>query len=329
MLKTVVRRFPILVILFAATVAVSAQQSTPTPLTERPAGEERIDARGVTQVWVPPGDFIAGSTQEQADNAYQTCLEIWAGMCLEHEYLAEIFQHEATLTYGFWIDKYEVTIAAYNDFVEDGGYGQREYWTDDGWRWKGDMIRPNDAGCPRDLLQPDMPRACITWYEAAAYAQWREGSLPTEAEWEYAARSDDGRIYPWGDDFDGAMLNYCDSNCPNLWRDLPYDDGFARTAPVGSYPDSASWVGAYDMAGNVWEWTADWFSADYNQSDQTIDPAAPQRGIEKVLRGGSWNMPYIFSRTAYRDGVLPDSWSSIIGLRVVTHTPAVDESGEK
>jgi formylglycine-generating enzyme required for sulfatase activity len=110
---------------------------------------------------------------------------------------------------------------------------------------------------------------------------------------------------------------------------LPYDDGFARTAPVGSYPDSASWVGAYDMAGNVWEWTADWFSADYNQSDQTIDPAAPQRGIEKVLRGGSWNMPYIFSRTAYRDGVLPDSWSSIIGLRVVTHTPAVDESGEK
>jgi formylglycine-generating enzyme required for sulfatase activity len=284
-------------------------------LAQQP-GTQRLDARGVAQVWVPGGTFIAGSTEAQADAAYHNCLDIYPDMCLEHEYTAELFQHEVTLTYGYWIDQYEVTNAAYDAFVEDGGYMQREYWSEDGWRWKGRRTGPND--CPRDLLEPEMPRSCVTWYEADAYARWRGGALPTEAEWEYAARGVDGRLYPWGDDFEGTFLNYCDAVCPNVWRDLPYDDGYRRIAPVGSYPDGQSWVGAYDMAGNVWEWTADWYDALYHQSGETSDPTAPNRGIEKVLRGGSWNMPFLFSRTAYRDGVLPDSWSGIIGFRVVS-----------
>jgi formylglycine-generating enzyme required for sulfatase activity len=286
------------------------------------AGAEREDVQGVSQVWVPPGTFIAGSTQEQVDAAYQTCLDIWPGMCLEQEYTAELNQHEVTLTYGFWIDQYEVTNSAFEEFVADGGYSQREYWSEDGWRWKGDQTRPNDAGCPHEVLEPDMPRSCITWYEADAYANWRGGSLPTEAEWEYAARGVDGRLYPWGDPFDGTQLNYCDTTCPNRWRDLAFSDDNARTSPVGSYPEGKSWVGAYDLAGNVWEWTADWYDADYHLSGNVTDPASPARGIEKVLRGGSWNMPFIFSRTAYRDGVLPDSWSSIIGFRLVSHEPS-------
>lgn len=300
-------------------IPFQAQDSKPTPADELIAGTERLDDFGVAQVWVPAGTFIAGSTQEQADGAYQTCLDKSPGMCLEHEYAAEVDQHEVTMTYGYWIDQYEVTNAAYDVFVEDGGYSVRDYWTDDGWRWKGSRTTPNDPGCPRELLEPDMARTCVTWYEADAYARWRGGVLPTEAEWEYAARGNDGRIYPWGDDFDGTRLNYCDTACPNRWRDLTFDDGQARIAPVGGYPNGVSWVGAYDMAGNVWEWTSEWFSDTYNQSGDISDPTAPTRGIEKVLRGGSWNMPYIFSRTAYRDGVLPDSWSGIIGFRVVTH----------
>jgi formylglycine-generating enzyme required for sulfatase activity len=288
--------FRLVVVLIIAGV-VNAQHATPTGVPEREAGEERRDARDVAQVWVPAGTYIAGSTQQQVDDAYQTCLDIRPGMCLQHEYLAELHQHEAEMDEGFWIDQYEVTVEAYQAFVEDGGYRTREYWSDDGWRWKGGKTAPYDIGCPRDLLQPDMPRTCITWYEADAYARWRGGSLPTEAEWEYAARGEDGRLYTWGDDFDGTLLNYCDVHCPNVWRDRRFDDGQARTAPVGSY--EANWVNAFDMAGNVWEWTADWFSDEYHQK------GAPQRGIEKVLRGGSWNMPYIFSRTAYRDGVLP------------------------
>ena len=184
---------------------------------------------------------------------------------------------------------------------------------------EGQRTGPNDAECEPELLEPDMPRSCITWYEAEAYARWRGGALPTEAEWEYAARGVDGWLYPWGDTFDGTRLNYCDVSCPNAWRDETFDDGYTRTAPVGSYPNGTSWVGAYNMAGNVWEWTADWYDAGYHQSGDNIDPAAPAFGIEKVLRGGAWNMPAIFARTAYRDGVLPGSWSSIIGFRVVTH----------
>lgn len=310
------RLFRIMILLLLT--AGSSFTDEPTFMPDRPAGTGRVDSHGVSQVWVPAGQFIAGSTQEQADDAYQTCLDIWPGMCLEHEYQAELFEHEVELTYGYWIDQFEVTNAAYDAFVQDGGYSRREFWSDDGWRWKGSMSAPHDAGCPRDLLEPDMPRACITWYEASAYARWRGGRLPTEAEWEYAARGTDGRLYPWGSEFDGERLNYCDATCPNRWRDPAFDDGSPRTAPVGSYESGQSWVGAYDMAGNVWEWTADWFDALYHQSGETVDPTAPQRGIEKVLRGGSWNMPYIFSRTAYRDGVLPDSWSSIIGFRLVT-----------
>ncbi len=290
----------------------------PTPWLHLTAGAERRDSRGIAQVWVPAGTFLAGSTPEQVQAAYQECLDVWPGMCLQQEYTAELVQHAVTLTSGYWIDEYEVTNADYRVFVDNGGYLYASYWSAEGWQWKGDRVGPNDRECEQDLLAPDLPRTCITWYEAEAYARWRGGRLPTEAEWEYAARGPDGRAFPWGDEFDGTRLNTCDATCPNAWRALAYDDGYARTAPVGSFPAGRSWIGAYDLAGNVWEWTADWYDPLYHQSGQAIDPAAPATGIEKVLRGGAWNMPGLFSRTAYRDGVLPGSWSSIIGFRVVS-----------
>ena len=95
--------------------------------------------------------------------------------------------------------------------------------------------------------------------------------LPTEEQWEYAAGGEERRIYPWGDEFDGTKLNFCDVNCTNSWRDEAVDDGYQYTAPVGNYPAGASWVGALDMAGNVREWT----SSPYDDSSF-------------VVRGGSW-----------------------------------------
>ena len=98
----------------------------------------------------------------------------------------------------------------------------------------------------------------VSWYEAEAYANWRGGRLPTEAEWEYAARGPNSLIYPWGNEFDGTKLNFCDTECTYDWRDASVDDGYEKTAPVGSYESGKSWVVAYDLAGNIWEWVADW-----------------------------------------------------------------------
>ena len=103
---------------------------------------------------------------------------------------------------------------------------------------------------------PNCRRCAVTWNQADTYCRWTGARLPTEAEWEYSARGLNGGRYPWGDEIDGSLLNYCDANCELHKRNSDVDDGYARTAPVGSYPDGASWVGALDMAGNVWEWTA-------------------------------------------------------------------------
>ena len=126
----------------------------------------------------------------------------------------------------------------------------------------------------------------MSWNDAGNYCKWAGGQLPTEAQWEYAAKGPQSYTYPWGNDFDGTRLNFCDKNCPNDWADKTVDDGHADTAPVGNYSNGASWAGALDMAGNVWEWVQDWYGA-YPDSPQT-SPAGPTSGESRVLRGGSW-----------------------------------------
>ena len=158
-----------------------------------------------------------------------------------------------------------------------------------------------------DAAHANYPANHISWYGALAYCRSVGARLPTEAEWEYAARGSDGRMYPWG------------NQQPDPSRAVYQSESFDNLKAVDALPAGASPFGVFGMAGSVWEWTADWYDALYHQSGETSDPTAPNSGIEKVLRGGSWNMPFIFSRTAYRDGVLPDSWSGIIGFRVVSH----------
>ena len=200
-------------------------------------------------------------------------------------------QHTVTLD-AYYIDKYEVTNARYQACVV------------------------SDACSPPNEVRPftqelyygntayaDYPVVHVTWDQAEAYCAWAGKRLPTEAEWEKAARGTDGRTYPWGEQAPDRML-------------LNYNGNEGRTTPVGSYPDGASPYGALDMAGNVMEWTADWYDDDYYSVSPERNPPGPSAGEMRVLRGGSWVYYYIDVRAAYRDNDYPGDWMNV-GFRCV------------
>ena len=170
--------------------------ATPTPAatTTLAPGTTRTDARGIEQVWVPAGSFLMGTSDEEAEAVRALDLPRW----VEARLFSEQPQHGVRLTAGFWIDRYEVTHAAFQAFVDDGGYEERGYWSEEGRAWlERSSASPVSIGCAVEMA-PDHPQVCVTWYEAEAYARWRGGQLPTEAQWEYAARGPESLVYPWG-----------------------------------------------------------------------------------------------------------------------------------
>jgi serine/threonine-protein kinase len=256
----------------------------------------------MVMVYVPPGEFTMGSTDDEVEDALDLCYE-YLSDCKRALYMRESPAHAVALD-GFWIDRTEVTNGQYAQCVAAGACEPPAE--------SGSYTRDSYYG---DSTYDDYPVVFVDWQQATAYCGWAGARLPTEAQWEYAARGPEAYTFPWGDKVDGMRLNYCDANCEFGHADRSFDDGYADTAPVGSYPEGASWVGALDLAGNVWEWGADWYE-DY-PSERQENPSGPSTGDDRVVRGGSSGSFLARVRAASRSPEPPGSSRSSIGFRCV------------
>jgi formylglycine-generating enzyme required for sulfatase activity len=228
---------------------------------------------GSTLALIPAGEFLMGSD---------------AGYPVERPV------HKVFLD-AFHLDKYPVTNAQYERFVTDTGH--RVPYLDDP-RAQLENWDPEKRTYPPGRAQH--PVVLVSWWDAQAYCAWAGGRLPTEAEWEKAARGGLAeKLYPWGDAIDPSLANY---------------DNRAGTTPIESYP--ANGYGLHDMAGNVWEWVADWYGAKYYHESPARNPRGPETGTVRVLRGGAWLLFAQFCRVAYRFRNSPDFRFNLIGFRL-------------
>ena len=261
---------------------------------------------GIVMVYIPAGEFTMGSDGKI--------------------YNDEKPVHLVTLD-GYWIGKYEVTVGQFKEFVKETGYRTEAEKGDGAYVYTkdADWVKKKDANWQNPYFkQGDKhPVVCISWNDAVAYNKWLSEKmglpfkLPTEAQWEKAARGTDGRKYPWDDSpVSGEKLNFADKNTEFSWSDKSIDDGYKYTAPVGSYLSGASPYGLLDMAGNVWEWCSDWFDEDYYEKSPGKNPTGPDSGSYRVVRGGSWDFSADFVRCAIRDDSDPAYRDISLGFRL-------------
>jgi formylglycine-generating enzyme required for sulfatase activity len=241
-------------------------------------------------------------------------------------YQAGARKEAVEIPYSYWIARYPITNIQYARFVQEEGYTTREYWSEDGWAWRtGKYDERTLEAVARDWLDhrpiqkrhipyywhnielsnPIVPVVGVNWFEAEAYCNWLskkivavpEGytvRLPNDREWERAARGEDGREYPWGDGFD--------KNAANTWDSEPTGSGLGGTTAVSTFIQGLSPVGAWDMSGNVWEWTASWYDEDRRY---------------RIVRGGSWIGYQWFARTTFCNWSIPLMFNDDLGFRVV------------
>jgi formylglycine-generating enzyme required for sulfatase activity len=264
-----------------ARVADAAPQERFTPLSreiERVKYAPFVSATGLDMVLVTSGTFMMGSTAEGAAPNEQPLTK--------------------TNVSCFYISRFAITNEQYEKF-DEAHVAKRPGWAND-----------------------KHPVVYVSSLEAMKFCEWlsrQEGKkyrLPTEAEWEYAARGTDGRSYPWGERLDrGDLANFADANTTFPWRDPEIDDGFPETAPVGSFPRGASPCGAEDMAGNVWEWCHDFYEP-YKGKERT-NPRSTLTMGRRIYRGGSWKSRASSLRTTSRNFNVPEYSANDVGFRVV------------
>jgi eukaryotic-like serine/threonine-protein kinase len=286
--------------------AMSAAATPAPPANSAPAAAAPAASCPAGMVLIPAGQFFMGSDAKEAAANQQP-------------------SHNVTLN-GFCMDLYEVTAKQYLECSKVGKCRRATpevEWTN---------ITPSDKKTYSSLCtiadpeKSEHPVNCVNWEMASTYCKNNDRRLPTEAEWEYATRGPDGRVYPWGDEAPTAQhLNACGSEClawakqNKVSQQFPgalyqADDGFATTAPVGKFPAGRSRFGPYDVVGNVWEWVADWEAA-YQAGDQK-NPTGPDSGQKRIIRGGAWNGSFPeWLHPAFRYAQDPKSQSHGVGFR--------------
>ena len=302
-----------LVLLLVLTVAGAVKPATaPTP---PPSGyEARTGSATVVRrpldamVAIRGGLFTMGASAELQSAALDLCREEIGPRhrpsCNRDVVETEGPQRKVYLS-PFALDRVEVTVAAYRACVRAGACAPTPLTVADG-----------------RFLGANLPVTSVTFGEAESYCGWRGARLPSEAEWERAARGTDGRIWPWGNVSKPGAFNHGRFANPDdaggdfvaLIRPDP-SDGATFVSPVGAHPDGVSAEGILDMAGNAMEWTADYYRAEPPQTTSTVNPRGPDAGAMRVLRGGSWRQPPFFARTTYREAAAADTRSPEIGFR--------------
>ncbi|MBA4419853.1 MAG: hypothetical protein C0391_01770 [Anaerolinea sp.] len=293
----------------------------PTAKPEMAAGTVSNNAKdGLAVVYIPKGSFTMGSNFDFSKRR---------GFCVTP-------QHKVTLD-AYWINQTEVTIAAFRKFVQATGFITDAEKNFGGWIWNycendwqkvistdsGPNWQKPIGGKKKLTGNEDHPVTQISWNDASAYCEWAGGRLPTEAEWERAARGDDDvRMYPWGnDDVDDNLLNFGEKSFKCPLCDYRMEDGYQYTAPVASFPDGISPFGLYDMSGNVYEWVQDSYDGQScYPTNPVTNPVPPEEGEERIMRGGSYadyDELYWKLRVDNRWSRLPGSSFADVGIRCV------------
>lgn len=276
----IVRIFFFLCVVMAISVSGCGSQNPSSGVGTDMPGQVVTPAGSVHEmVLIPSGVFVMGYNGGDQEN--------------------QMPAHDVSLP-AYYIDKYEVQNAQYSAFVATTSAQAPRY--------------VNDA----TLNQPNQPVVGVTWAEARDYCAWAGLRLPTEAEWEKAARGTDERLYPWGNMLpDGMLANFADKNANLDWRELSVDDGYGFSAPVGNYITGASPYGVYDLSGNVWEWVSDWYDPNYYKSSSSENPKGPIEGVNRVIRGGSWYSRITALGATFRLFHEPGHGTLYVGFRCV------------
>jgi len=250
---------------------------------------------GIVLIYIPSGKFTMGTTKGEKK---------------------ELPEHTVHLT-GYWIGKYPVTVAQFRAFVKETDYVTDSEAGQGSWIEEGGQIRYDVSWDRPNFKQDDNhPVICVSWNDANAYIKWLSSKtgidfcLPTEAQWERAARCTDQRTYPWGNELpDGSQANFADVNYFKKFgekgrnSDRSINDGYAQTSPVDAFPKGQSPYGVFDMAGNTIDWLYDWYDPEYYSKSPVIDPNGPIRklkrkkwsipggwasNLQRCIRGGAW-----------------------------------------